>query len=83
MESVGNLIIEHLKGLRSEIQSMRHAMQDEFKDVKHGLNQLEMQVLSGRREASGTQEDVYRQQGTIDAIKDRLDRIERRLELQG
>ena len=83
MENVENLIIEHLKGLRSEIAGMRANMQEEFKDLKHRVTQIEIQVIGSRRDHAGTQEDVYRQQSTIDTIKDRLDRIERRLELQG
>ena len=83
MESVESLIIEHLKGLRSEIAALRSNMQEEFKDVKHRLTQVEIQVIGSRRDAVGTQEDVYRQQGAIDSIRERLDRIERRLELQG
>ncbi|MFT4243630.1 MAG: hypothetical protein QM569_15265 [Acidovorax sp.] len=83
MENVENLIIEHLKGLRSEIAGLRTNMQEEFKDLKHRVTQLEIQVIGSRRDHSATQEDVYRQQSTIDTIKDRLDRIERRLELQG
>lgn len=83
MDDVDNLIIKHLKGLRSEVAGVRTAMQDEFKDVKHRLGQIETQVLGTRRDAMGTQDEVYRQQGVINAIKERLDCIERRLELQG
>jgi tetrahydromethanopterin S-methyltransferase subunit G len=82
MEPVDNLIIEHLKSMRSELASLRTIMQEEFKDVKHRLSQLEIQVVGQRRDATSTQEDVYRQQGTIDSIKERLTRIERRLELE-
>ena len=83
MENVESLIIEHLKGLRSDVAGVRTSMQEEFKDLKHRVTQLEMQVIGSRRDSSSTQEDIYRQQGSIDTIKDRLDRIERRLELQG
>jgi tetrahydromethanopterin S-methyltransferase subunit G len=81
MENVENLIIEHLKGLRSEVAALRTNMQEEFKDVKHRLTQVEIQVIGLRRDGASVQEDVYRQQGSIDSIKARLDRIERRLEL--
>lgn len=83
MENVERLILEHLKGLRSDVAGVRTSMQEEFKDLKHRVTQLAMQVVGSRRDSSSTQEDVYRQQGSIDTIKDRLDRIERRLELQG
>lgn len=83
MEDVESLIIEHLKGLRSDVAGMRTSMQEEFKDLKHRVTQLAMQVVGSRRDSSSTREDIYRQQDAIDTIKDRLDRIERRLELQG
>lgn len=83
MDNVENLVIEHLKSLRSEVLGLRAAMQDEFKEVKHRLGQIEAKTLGARRDAVGTQEDVYRQQSAIDAIKERIERIERRLELQG
>ena len=82
MENVENFIIEHLKGLRSEMASMRTSMQEKFKDLKQRVNQVEIQVIGSRRDAGSVQEDLYRQQGTIDMIKERLDRIERQLALQ-
>jgi len=33
-EGIDNLIIEHLKGLRSDVQSLRMEMHAEFRDVK-------------------------------------------------
>ena len=48
MENVENIIIEHLKGLRSDVAAMRSDMQAEFKDVKARLNHLEA-TLAGHR----------------------------------
>lgn len=81
MQEIDNLIIEHLRGLRSELKEMRADMSAEFKDIKHRLHQLETQVIAGRRDGVTVQEDVYRQQSTLDGLKERIDRIERRLEL--
>jgi len=80
-DNVENLIIVHLTALRSEVKEMRNEMHAEFKDVKHRLTQLEGHTLGSRRDAVAVQEDVYRQQATIDSITERLTRIERRLEL--
>ena len=41
MENVDNLIIEHLRGLRSEVAGMRTEVQSEFKDVKARLSHLD------------------------------------------
>ena len=80
-DEIENLVLEHLKALRSELRDLRTEMHAEFKDVKHRLTQLEMQGVTFRREAASTQEDVYRQQASIDRLADRVERIERRLEL--
>jgi hypothetical protein len=80
-DDVANLVLEQLRGLRNDILGLRTEMQAEFKDVKHGLGSLESVVLGGRRDLTTTQEDVYRQQGRIDQIIERLERVEQRLDL--
>jgi hypothetical protein len=40
-ENVENLVLEHLRGLRSDIQALRAEMHSEFKDVKFRLSTLE------------------------------------------
>lgn len=78
MENIENLIIEHLRHIRGRVD----LISDGMGDLKHRLGQLELQTAHSRRDQLAVQEDVYRQQGAIDGIKGRLDRIERRLELQ-
>ena len=46
MENVENLIIEHLKNLRSEVAGLRLDMQAEFKDVKARLSHLDRSMRS-------------------------------------
>ena len=41
MAEIDNLIIEHLKGLRSDLQTMRTEMHSEFRDVKQRLARVE------------------------------------------
>ncbi len=36
-DNVESLILEHLKGLRSEVQTVRTEMHTEFKDVKQRI----------------------------------------------
>ena len=45
-ESIDNLIIEHLKGLRSEVQTLRSEMHSEFRDVKHRLASVETTIVA-------------------------------------
>ena len=52
MESVDNIIIEHLKGLRSEVVAMRSDIQSEFKDVKARLSHLDGSMAGVRRDGA-------------------------------
>lgn len=82
-ENVENLVLEQLRALRSEILAFRSENQSEFSEIKHRLTRVESSIASMRGENVGTQEDVYRQQSVIDQIKERLQRIEKRLEIAG
>ena len=81
MENVENIIIEHLKGLRSDVLAMRSDMQAEFKDVKARLNHLVATLARVRRDGALSAEDFARQQFSIDSLLERIQRIEGRLEL--
>ena len=54
MENIDNLIIEHLKALRSDVASLRSEMQSEFQDVKARLNHLESSNAGVRRDQALT-----------------------------
>lgn len=82
MENVENLVLEHLKGLRSDVSGMRSEMHAEFRDLKGRLNHLESAVAGLRRDHAVGAEDFARQQVSIDSLVERIQRIERRLELQ-
>ena len=81
MENVDNIIIEHLKALRSEVSGMRSEMHADFKDVKARLNHLEASMAGVRRDSALSAEDFARQQVSIDSLLERIQRIEKRLEL--
>lgn len=81
MDNVENVIIEHLKNLRSELAGMRAEVHAEFKDVKLRLNHLETSIAGVRRDGALVAEDSARQQLSIDQIVERIHKIERRLEL--
>ena len=80
-ESIDNVIIEHLKGLRSEVQTMRGEMHSEFKDVKHRLASVETMIVASKHESADIRGDYVRQQVSIDNLLERIQRLERRLEL--
>jgi tetrahydromethanopterin S-methyltransferase subunit G len=80
-EEVDNIIIEHLKALRNELRAFREEAHQEFADIKHRLHTVERGIASVRHENSDSFESYVRQQLSIDKINERIERIERRLEL--
>jgi tetrahydromethanopterin S-methyltransferase subunit G len=78
-ENVENLVLEHLRHIRGRVDQIA----DDMKDVKLRLSTLESSMSLVRREILIGDETDARQQASIDRIMDRLDRIERRLDLQG
>ena len=77
-DNVENLILEHLRALRGGQDRIEH----ELREVQSRLSSLETAVIGLRRDIVFTQEDVVRQQLSIDHLKERLNRVERRLELR-
>lgn len=77
-DKVENLILEHLRALRGGQDRIEH----ELREVKLRLSSLESAVVGTKRDTVHAQEDVARQQVSIDWLKERLDRIERRLDLR-
>ena len=80
-EGIDNLIIEHLKGLRSEVQTLRGEMHSEFKDVKLRLASVETSIVGAKHDSADLRGEYVRQQVSIDSLLERIQRIERRLEL--
>ena len=81
MENVDHIIIEQLTALRSDTADMRSEMHIEFKDVKARLNHLDASMACVCRDGALSAEDFARQQVSIDSLVDRIQRIEKRLEL--
>lgn len=80
-EQIDNGIIEHLKALRSDVQTLRTEMHLEFKDVKLRLSSVETAIVSMKHELADTRGDYGRRQVSIDSLVERIQRIEKRLEL--
>ena len=78
-ENVDKLIIEHLRGLRAG----HDRIENELREVAARLTSLEGSTAAGRRDSVHNFEEIIRQQSSIDQIKARIDRIERRLEIAG
>ncbi len=55
---VDNLVLEHLRLLRSDIKEMRTEMQSGFHDLKDRMARLETAMLRVKRDALGAEESV-------------------------
>ncbi|PZN80084.1 MAG: hypothetical protein DM484_10430 [Candidatus Methylumidiphilus alinenensis] len=80
-ENIDSLILEHLKGFRNEFKSFKSKYDEDIKDIKLRLTTLERGIGSMKRETADLYEDHARQQAAIDRLTDRIDKIERRLDL--
>ena len=75
--STDNLIIEHLRAVRTEIA----AVKTDTADVRHRLGSVENFIVDIRRNVLHLFEDIAHQQLTMDKLLDRVQRIEKRLDL--
>lgn len=55
------VIIEHLKALRSDVQTLRSEMQVEFTDVKLRLSSVELALISMKHEVADVRGDYVGQ----------------------
>ncbi len=78
-DHVDNLALEHLRALRSG----HDRIESKLGRVAARLTSLEASTAAGRCNSSHNYEEIIRQQSSIDQIKARIDRIERRLEIAG
>jgi chromosome segregation ATPase len=76
-DNIDNLILEHLRGLRAEIASVK----DDTREIKSRLVIVEAGIAGLRRDAGDYSATIADQHRRYDRITDRLDRIEQRLGL--
>lgn len=72
-----NLVLEPLRGLRNQIETLQTETRADLREIKQRLNSVESGIAGLRGDSVGAQEDIYRQQAALE----RIERIERRLEL--
>ena len=78
MENVENIILEHLRAMRTDIAGIREDMQE----VKQRLNSLEAGVGGLKRDSGDLYTENAAQHVRYDRLAARIEKIERRLELQ-
>lgn len=76
-DNVENLVLEHLRALRAGQDRIEHKLAE----LSARITSLETATARSRSDNLSTQEDVYRQQGVIDRINERLERVEKRLDI--
>lgn len=81
MADTPNLVLEHLVALRGELRDFRVQVADDMRSLKERMTALEGAMLAQRRDALGTDENLARHQAEFDRLAERVERIERRLEL--
>lgn len=80
---IDNIIIEHLKALRNEVRDLKLLNTEEHNDIKARISHLESAVISVKRGEVETSSEIARQQVSIDQIVQRIEKLERRLEIAG
>jgi predicted nuclease with TOPRIM domain len=73
-----NLVLEMLRAVRADVQ----ALHEDNRDLKARVNEVYSAVLSLRRDQALDADTTHRVQVTVDDLKDRIERIERRLDLR-
>ena len=76
-ENVENLVLEHLRAIRADIGMMK----DDIREVKQRLTSLESGVAALRRDNAHLYGDMADQQSRYDRLSERVERIERRLDI--
>jgi uncharacterized protein (UPF0335 family) len=78
-KNVENLIDEHLRHIRGRVDRIS----EDMSDLKHRMSSLESAMVLVKREVSAGDETSARQQVSLDRLLDRIERLERRLEVVG
>ncbi len=76
-DNVENLMLEHLKKFQATLDSM----QRDIRELKIRQSETHTAVLGLRRDQLSDAEGTAHMQTQMDRVGDRLDRIERRLDL--
>jgi tRNA threonylcarbamoyladenosine modification (KEOPS) complex Cgi121 subunit len=78
VEEVENLVLEHLK----KIQSEQTASRERDSEILSRLAHIETAVARLARDGADNFAEVIADRHAVDKLKERIERIERRLELQ-
>ncbi|MDN5870992.1 MAG: hypothetical protein L0H73_09795 [Nitrococcus sp.] len=77
-DKVENLILEHLRAIRADIATVKN----DTREIKQRLTSLETNSAGQRRDTAQLYGDIADQHARYDRLTERVERIERRLEIQ-
>jgi hypothetical protein len=70
-----NLVLEHLRAIRSDVHEIRNAQQEQSQRL------IRMELAALRRDQASDAENVMHLGARVDKLSEEIDRIKRRLEL--
>jgi hypothetical protein len=76
-ENIENLVLEHLK----RFQAGQDRIESKLEEIIHRLGHLEVGTSSTKRDIAGIEENDAALSIRMDKINSRIDRIEKRLEI--
>ncbi|MBL8448509.1 MAG: hypothetical protein JNM32_01145 [Dechloromonas sp.] len=78
-ENVDNLMLEHLKRIQAELATSRERDQEVLSRLSH----IESGLARITRDESANYAELVADRHAVDKLKERIERIERRLEING
>lgn len=77
MSNVENLMLEHLKKIQAELAGVRQ----DNSEIKSRLSSIESGIARITRDEAGNYGEIIENRHMVDKLADRIEKIEKRLEL--
>ena len=78
-ENIDSLVLEQLRAIRADIGGVK----DDTREIKSRLTSVEQGIAGLRKESASNYGDIIDTHQRYDRLAERLDRIEKRLEISG
>lgn len=78
IENVEDLVLGHLRAIRADVAGIK----DDVREIKHRLTSLEGAVAGLKPDQAASYADLADQHARYDRLAERIERVERRLDLR-